>query len=207
MFFPANAQLYTGKYKLVLVVKLYEPGYCKNHFRTVTVDYNDVFELVDAMDFEGEGGEFTINIGSTTTPESIIVTGDPNIKEGLYKNIYATVYPMGLVDGSVTWINQTPDIITIAPSGNTCKVIGIAVGDGVVRAQSNLDPSVYKDFNVYVTTTGDPRVDTDKYVDEVNFNVDTTGSQSTSTLTIGRTGNLEDIVLNTTPYTEWYEGN
>jgi hypothetical protein len=38
--------LYLGKYKLVIIAKMYNPGY-KNNIRTVTLDYNDVFKLVD----------------------------------------------------------------------------------------------------------------------------------------------------------------
>lgn len=44
--FPADAQLYEGVYDLVVVAKLIDPGYT-NNVRTVTVDYNNVFELVD----------------------------------------------------------------------------------------------------------------------------------------------------------------
>ena len=43
--FPAEHQLYTGEYKLVLVVKLYVPGYHHN-IKTITVDMDNVFELV-----------------------------------------------------------------------------------------------------------------------------------------------------------------
>lgn len=44
--FPADKQLYLGKYKLVIIAKMYNPGY-KNNIRTITLDYNDVFKLVD----------------------------------------------------------------------------------------------------------------------------------------------------------------
>lgn len=43
--FPAEHQLYTGTYKLVLVFKIYAPGY-KHNIKTITVDMENVFELV-----------------------------------------------------------------------------------------------------------------------------------------------------------------
>ena len=44
--FPAEAQRFAGKYKLIIVAKVYAPGYNYNNLKTVTVDMPDVFELV-----------------------------------------------------------------------------------------------------------------------------------------------------------------
>lgn len=44
--FPAEAQLYTGKYKLVIVAKVFAPGYNHQNLKTITVDIPDVIELV-----------------------------------------------------------------------------------------------------------------------------------------------------------------
>ena len=60
VFFPATAQLLCGLYSLTFVIQLYEPGYHKNDLRTVTVDYNNVFELVPNA--EGRSGDITIDI-------------------------------------------------------------------------------------------------------------------------------------------------
>ena len=59
VFFPAEAQLFTGKYSLVIVAKIYEPGYSDDNLRTVSIDYDDVFELVDKSQ-EGIDGPVTI---------------------------------------------------------------------------------------------------------------------------------------------------
>lgn len=49
VYFPAEDQVTYGKYNLIIVVKCYQPGYSKyTQFKTVTVCYNNVFELVDA---------------------------------------------------------------------------------------------------------------------------------------------------------------
>ena len=45
VFFPAQFQSKVGIYKVVLVVKLYDPSFIKNT-RTVCIDYNNAFELV-----------------------------------------------------------------------------------------------------------------------------------------------------------------
>ena len=42
--FPAEAQMFPGVYKLVVVAQIYAPGY-KRNIRTITVSYNDIFEL------------------------------------------------------------------------------------------------------------------------------------------------------------------
>ena len=45
--FPAVAQMHQGVYKLVIIAQVMDPGYKYNN-RTVTIDYNDLFELVDS---------------------------------------------------------------------------------------------------------------------------------------------------------------
>ena len=63
VYFPAQAQLYTGVYKLVIVAKVYEPGYCKDNLRTITIDYENVFTLVGCSE-EGIDGNITIRVGT-----------------------------------------------------------------------------------------------------------------------------------------------
>ena len=63
VIFPAEHQLLTGKYKLVLVVKIYAPGFNNQNLRTVTLDVPDVFELVKTTE-EGADTGFTINVSN-----------------------------------------------------------------------------------------------------------------------------------------------
>lgn len=63
VYFPAQAQIYTGTYKLVIVAKVYEPGYCKDNLRTITIDYENVFTLVNSSD-QGCDGNITIRVGT-----------------------------------------------------------------------------------------------------------------------------------------------
>lgn len=57
--FPAEAQLYPGIYKLVVIAQIYAPGY-KNNIRTITTEYRNLFELCKE---EGEMHSVTLTIG------------------------------------------------------------------------------------------------------------------------------------------------
>lgn len=63
VYFPGSDQIKTGVYKLLLVVKVYQPGYSNfTDFKTITISYDGVFELVT----EG-GGDTNITIGVVPT--------------------------------------------------------------------------------------------------------------------------------------------
>ena len=61
VYFPAIAQFYTGKYTLVIVAQIYQPGYGHNNLKTVTMDYPEVFELVSSSE-QGIDDSVTINV-------------------------------------------------------------------------------------------------------------------------------------------------
>lgn len=59
--FPAHAQLTEGVYQLVIIAQVFDPGY-KNNLRTVTVNYNNVFEIVkDSEDATDNPVQIEIN--------------------------------------------------------------------------------------------------------------------------------------------------
>ena len=58
-YFPAKDQLFCGVYKLVVVAEMYEPGWGRTDLHTYTMDYGDVFQLVD--DKTGASGDITID--------------------------------------------------------------------------------------------------------------------------------------------------
>lgn len=78
--FPAEAQLYPGTYKLVVVAKIYDPGY-RNNERTITVDYCNVFELVSSCE---EGVDKPVQINIDNDSESSSVPGDVYVVSGTY---------------------------------------------------------------------------------------------------------------------------
>lgn len=77
-YFPANSQLYCGVYKIVVVARIYQPGYGLDNLRTITMDYNNIFRLVD--DSTGTNSDVTIEIGAATN----ITTDDKYIQFGVY---------------------------------------------------------------------------------------------------------------------------
>lgn len=111
VYFPAQAQLYTGTYKLVMVAKVYEPGYNKNNLRTITVDYENVFTLVNSTD-QGCDGNVTIRVGTNKLlPDeirqirveqdqySVIVNNELSLGQADYTGkVYKVI--IDLVDGS-----------------------------------------------------------------------------------------------------------
>jgi hypothetical protein len=47
MYFPAQDQIRAGKYKVVIVLTIYESGWGSNNLRTVTIDKGEQFILED----------------------------------------------------------------------------------------------------------------------------------------------------------------
>ena len=75
VYFPANKQLYTGVYKLVIVADILQNKFSDSNIRTITIDYNNLFELVDST-MDGEGNVITdddidvnIDTDQSVTPE------------------------------------------------------------------------------------------------------------------------------------------
>lgn len=68
--FPAEAQLYDGVYQLVLVAKIADAGY-KNNLRTVTINNNNVFELVSDSEESGVENPVQIEIINQSSVEPL----------------------------------------------------------------------------------------------------------------------------------------
>ena len=46
-YFPAKAQHQIGEYKFVIVLTIYQPGWCENNLRTITLDQGIIFALTN----------------------------------------------------------------------------------------------------------------------------------------------------------------
>lgn len=46
-YFPAKAQYQIGEYKFVIVLTIYQPGWCENNLRTITLDEGVIFALTN----------------------------------------------------------------------------------------------------------------------------------------------------------------
>lgn len=100
--FPARAQLYTGKYKLVVVAEVYAPGFNMNNLKTVTVDMPDVFELVSTLE-EGIDTGIGINVNPIIDKlpsgdvQDVVTYDDIYVNTGQYGNNQIT---LNRTDGS-----------------------------------------------------------------------------------------------------------
>ena len=81
--FPAEAQRFTGVYKLILVVKAYAPGFNVTNTKTITVDVPDVFELVKSTD---EGIDTGIVVNTNLVQDVLTNGGEYDIDN--YNDIY-----------------------------------------------------------------------------------------------------------------------
>ena len=100
--FPAEHQLYTGVYKLVIVAKVYAPGFNKYNLKTVTIDVPDVFELVSTTE-EGSDTGFYINVLN-------IIEDLPSAEEQTYQPSVDDIYVRrGNVDEDMLLLNRTDD--------------------------------------------------------------------------------------------------
>lgn len=59
-YFPAKAQHQIGEYKFVIVLTIYQPGWCENNLRTITLDQGIIFALTN--DDKDPDHDTTINL-------------------------------------------------------------------------------------------------------------------------------------------------
>lgn len=178
--FPAEAQLYTGDYKIVIVAKIYEPGYSPNNLRTVTMDYENVFTLVNTSD-EGIDSEVTLNVASShnnsKSATSLEIRGDEIC--GLHGDGYleAIILPRNIYDNSVRWWVDPEDMeYVIIPSTTStgCRYRVINLPEGLdeyivtIHAESVATPGVQD--QITITIVRDPYyADGDNFVQNVTL--------------------------------------
>ena len=72
-YFPAKAQHQIGEYKFVIVLTIYQPGWCENNLRTITLDQGIIFALTN--DDKDPDHDTTIDL-DITYAESIYMLFD-----------------------------------------------------------------------------------------------------------------------------------
>lgn len=210
VFFPAEAQFYTGTYNLVIVAKIYDPGYSKDNLRTVTMDYENVFELVNTSSADGVDSAVTLNVASTTrkgSAQNVVITGDTQIGPTGFGWLHAKVSPVSVNDPSVTWSVADEDVLYIAiinKQPNDCKYVALGMPDEVneykatIYATSNQTPGVQGQ----ITVTISKEFHGDIYVNEGAYDSDNmSGGDIKLTLTNG-----EQVNVDLSKATGWYEG-
>lgn len=212
VFFPAKAQLYTGTYKLVVVAKIYDPGYSKDNLRTVTMDYENVFTLVNNST-DGIDGAVTLDVASTARSGSakhVTVKGDVLVGVGGVGYLSAEVYPVSVGDSSVTWSVADEDATFLAivnRQPNSCKFVALGLPEGedthvaTVYATSNQTRGVHGKIEVTIAKNG-PSYN-DIYVYSGNYTNDdsTSGGNLNLNLTNG-----QQVDIDLSKAVGWYEG-
>lgn len=89
VIFPASHQLHPGVYSMIIVAKLYCPGFNQNNTKTVTLDIPNIFELVPTTE-QGVDGDVTINVKNI---RDILAYND---------NVETTVEDIYTEDGSIS---------------------------------------------------------------------------------------------------------
>ena len=94
VLFPAEAQKRCGTYKLVIKAKIYQPGYSMvGNLRTITMDYDDVFTLVEDSSHADSDATIVIENEHAIHVEEVNVYGDDDVILGQSKDITVEVRP------------------------------------------------------------------------------------------------------------------
>lgn len=210
VFFPAEQQLYTGTYNLVVVAKVYDPGYSKDNLRTVTMDYENVFILVNKSS-EGIDGAVTLDVASASrsgAAQSVNVYGDVSVGIGTVGQAVAKVSPIDVDDTSVTWSVADKDVMYLAiinKQPNTCKFVALGLPEGEDRyvatlyATSNETPGISGKLEIAI---GQEHYD-DTYVYHGQYNGNPqNGGNISLNLTDG-----QQVDIDLSKAIGWYEGD
>lgn len=118
VLFPAEAQKRCGTYKLVIKAKIYQPGYSMiGNLRTITMDYDDVFTLVEDSSQADSDATIVIENEHEIHVEEVNVYGDSDVILGQNKNMTVEVHPNSAtnkhiaysIDGNAATISSKTD--------------------------------------------------------------------------------------------------
>lgn len=210
VYFPAEDQHHTGTYKLVIVAKIYQPGYAPNDLRTVTMDYKEVFTIVGSSEQADAYENVNIEVGNLTKASDIRVEGTFQVGVGGSGRLLAVVYPAEadfegvkweIIDGSEYITSASNDKHTFLFSGRTLPE-GVDAAQAHVKVTSNIDESVYVIATVTVSrnTTGI----IDKYTESTSTSYKTVDGKRREYIDLHIAGG-GITQIDTTKETVWYE--
>lgn len=144
-YFPANSQLYCGVYKIVVVARIYQPGYGLDNLRTITMDYNNIFRLVD--DSTGTNSDVTIEIGaaSEVSVQGLELNGSTEMIVGETQFISTVFTPS----------NATNKQVTCTTSGNSVETAALSPSGIMVRATQLPNPAAGDTYGTIIATSYD----------------------------------------------------
>ena len=128
VLFPAEAQKRCGTYKLVIKAKIYQPGYSMiGNLRTITMDYDDVFTLVEDSSQADSDATIVIENEHEIHVEEVKAYGDDDVIIGQSKDITIEVSPNSATDKRIAYyINGTATISNKTDHGYTVTGTSIA---------------------------------------------------------------------------------
>lgn len=144
-YFPANSQLYCGVYKIVVVARIYQPGYGLDNLRTITMDYNNIFRLVD--DSTGTNSDVTIEIGAASEVgvQGLELSGSTEM----------TVGETQLISTVFTPSNATNKQVTCTTSGNSVETVALSPAGVMIRATQLPNPAAGDTYGTITATSYD----------------------------------------------------
>lgn len=144
-YFPANNQLYCGVYKIVVVARIYQPGYGLDNLRTITMDYNNIFRLVD--DSTGTNSDVTIEIGAASEVgvQGLELSGSTDMVVGETQFVGTIFTPS----------NATNKQITCTTSGSSVETVALSSAGFMARATQLPNPAAGDTYGTVVVTSYD----------------------------------------------------
>lgn len=212
VYFPADDQHHTGTYKLVVVAKLYQPGYAPNDLRTVTMDYKEVFTIVGSSEEADAYDSVNIEVGNLKKAADISVSGMFSVGVAQTGRLEAVVSPADADRDGVSWkiLGDGTDYIKIdSTSSHTLVFTGVQItpvnNPVLVEVKANNNPSVTKTVRITVTEQGY----IDKYTVSTQNVVETDSNQKPvrSYINLNIAGLDTPTTIDTTNETIWYEGD
>lgn len=211
VYFPAEDQLHTGTYKLVIVAKLYEPGYAPDNLRTVTMDYKEVFTIVGSSEEADAYSSINIEVGNNTKASDISLSGMFSVGIGQSGQIEAVVLPADANRG-VTWevLGDGGNYINVVSSNNhtfiySGKSLTPVNSPVLIKVTANSNEAVTKTIPVTVTEQGY----IDKYTVSTQNVVETDAYNKPvrSYINLNIAGLDTPTTIDTTNENIWYEGD
>ena len=147
-YFPAKAQYQIGEYKFVIVLTIYQPGWCEDNLRTITLDEGIIFALTSDDRDTNTNTIIDLDIPyitSITVPNKLVLKNESqfNIGEQDYNN---TTYSITLnySDGSNKSVTSDEFSSLISTSIYNSGGISIEENGQIIRTDN------FKDINTEV---------------------------------------------------------
>lgn len=137
-YFPAKAQHQIGEYKFVIVLTIYQPGWCEDNLRTITLDEGVIFALTsDDRDTDTD----TIIDLDIAYIKSITVPDEFKLENELQINIGKLDY------------NDVPYIITLNYSDGSNKSVTASEFNNLLNTSIDGNSGISIDENGQITRT------------------------------------------------------